>query len=95
MLTKLVRYQVRRDAVDAARAAILKFADEVRRKEGATARFDVFQETADPTRFFHVVAFRAAAGEKYHEGTAWRKAWLAAVEPLCLEKPVATAIEAL
>jgi quinol monooxygenase YgiN len=95
MLTKLVRYQVRRDAVDAARAATLKFADEVRRKEGATARFDVYQEAADPTRFVHVVAFRAAAGEKYHEGTAWRKAWLATVGPLCAEPPAAVEVEAL
>lgn len=87
MIVKLARFEVRKDAVDAAVAAIKTFVDEVTRKEGGTASYKSFQEKADPTRFTHHMAFRTPSAESYHQGTPWAKAFTAKLHPLCVEPP--------
>ncbi|HUR69983.1 MAG TPA: antibiotic biosynthesis monooxygenase [Candidatus Thermoplasmatota archaeon] len=91
MITKLARYEVRREGVEKAVSATKTFADEVRRKEGGTARYDVFHEAGDGTRFLHIMTFRVASAEQYHEKTAWHKAFSEAMKPL-LAKPVETVV---
>lgn len=95
VLHRMLRYQVRRDAVDAARAAAAALADEVGRKEGGTASYRAFQEAADATRFVHVMSFRTPSAEKYHDGTAWQKRFRDVVRPLCMEPPATVALASL
>lgn len=84
MLHRLLRYEVRKDALPDALAATRAFVDEVGRKEGGTASYKAFQDKAAPTRFTHLMAFRVANAEQYHKATPWMKAFLAKVQPLCV-----------
>ena len=87
MMHRMVTFQVRREGLDKARAAVAAYADEVGRKEGGTAFFHAYQDAQDPTRFVLLMAFRVASAEQYHEGTAWAKKWREAMAPL-LAAPV-------
>ena len=75
MIVRHLRYSVRREAAADALAAARAYADEVNRKEGGTARYEVYHGKEDPTRFVHVMAFRTPSAEDYHRKTAWAKAF--------------------
>ena len=51
-------------------------------KEPGIARFDVVQQTDDPTRFALVEAYRTAAAPAAHKETAHYAAWRDAVAPM-------------
>ena len=89
MIVKVLRYQVRREGIEAALAATRAFVDEVARKEGGTAKYEAFQSKDDPTRFTHLMSFRTPSAEDYHKKTAWNKAFLEKLAPLCAQAPVA------
>lgn len=88
MITKLARYQVRKEELPKALAAVKAFVDEVGRKEGGTASYKAYQDKADPTRFTHVMTFRTPSAEQYHQKTAWAKRFAETVHPLCVALPV-------
>lgn len=87
MIVKLARYQVKREAVPQALALVRAFVDEVVRKEGGTARYEAYQHKDDPTRFTHLMTFRTPSAEQYHQKTAWSKAFLEKLQPLCVAAP--------
>jgi quinol monooxygenase YgiN len=87
MIIRLARYQVRKESIAAAEAATRAFVDEVTRKEGGTARYEAFQDKSEPGRFTHLMAFRTPSAEEYHRKTAWHKAFLATITPLCASPP--------
>lgn len=87
MIVKIARYEVRKEEVPKALAAVQAFVDEVKRKEGGTARYEVFQHKDDPARFTHLMAFRTPSAEDYHQKTAWCKRFVETLHPLCVEKP--------
>ena len=87
MIIKLARYQVRHDAVPQALELVKTFVDEVTRKEGGTAKYEAYQHKAEPTRFTHFMAFRTPSAEQYHQKTAWSKAFVEKLHPLCVEPP--------
>lgn len=89
MITRVLRYEVRKEAVPDALAATKAFVDEVARKEGGTASYKAYQSKENPGRFLHVMVFRVASAEQYHQGTAWHKKFQAAIGPLCTSPPVA------
>jgi (4S)-4-hydroxy-5-phosphonooxypentane-2,3-dione isomerase len=60
--------------IEAFRAATLANAKESV-KEPGVARFDVVQETEDPTRFVLIEAYRGQAGAAAHKETAHYKKW--------------------
>ena len=95
VITKIARYEVRRETVAQAVDAVKAFVDEVKRKEGGTARYEVFQGAGEPTRFTHVMVFRTPSAEDYHQKTAWCKRFVATLDPLCVEKPVFETVNAL
>lgn len=95
MITKFARYQVRREGIADAVTATRAFVDEVNRKEGGTAKYEAYQDKADPTRFTHMMAFRTPAAEDYHQKTAWNKAFLAKLTPLCVQPPALETVEKL
>lgn len=53
--------------------------------EPGIARFDVAQQTDDPTRFVLVEVYRDAAAPAAHKETTHYQAWRDAVEPLMAE----------
>lgn len=79
---KLATYRVRKGDVDKARALVASFVDEVRRKEGGTAKYEVWQDAVDPARFTHHMVFNTPAAEKYHATTPWAKKFQEAMGPL-------------
>lgn len=83
MIHRIETFEVRKEALDAAKKATLAFADEVGRKEGGTARFEALQDAQAPTRFVLVMSFRVASAATYHDGTAWRKRFVETLAPLC------------
>lgn len=95
MIVKIARYEVRRESVPQALAAVASFIDEVKRKEGGTARYEAFQHVDEPTRFTHIMAFRTPSAEDYHQKTAWSKRFVETVHPLCVQKPVFETVQAL
>lgn len=73
MIVKLARFEVRREAIPQALEAIRAYVDEVKRKEGGTARYESYQHADAPTRFTHLMTFRTPSAEDYHRKTAWAK----------------------
>jgi quinol monooxygenase YgiN len=87
MIHKFARFQVKRDKLAEAVACVATFVDEVARKEGGTAKYEAFQDAADPTQFTHYMVFRTPSAEKYHQTTPWVKTFVAKLYPLCVEEP--------
>lgn len=54
-------------------------------KEPGVARFDVIQQSDDPTRFVLLEVYRTPQDPPNHRQTAHYNAWKAAVEPMMAE----------
>jgi len=87
MITRTLRYEVRKEALAQATEATRAFLDEVQRKEGGVASYRCYQAKDAPTRFLHVMTFRVASAADYHKGTAWGKKFQAAIGPMCASPP--------
>lgn len=87
MIVKLARYEVRKESVAQAAELTRAFVDEVVRKEGGTAKYEAYQHKGDPTRFTLFMSFRTPSAEQYHQKTAWAKAFLEKIGPLCVAPP--------
>ena len=84
MLVVLVHVHVRPEYIEAFRSASLANARESVREPGV-ARFDVAQQTDDPTRFVLVEAYRTAAAPAAHKEAPHYQAWRDAVAPMMAE----------
>jgi len=80
----LVNAHVHPDRVEAFRQATLVNAGESR-KEAGVVRFDVVQETDDPTRFVLIEVFRSPAAAAAHRETAHYQRWRDEVAPMMAE----------
>jgi len=83
-IRQLARYQVRAEALGRCRAAIEEFVAFVRASEPGTLRYDVWQESGDPTRFVHLFVFRDAEAHQLHSGSAAVKRFAGILYPACL-----------
>ncbi len=81
MLIVHVHVQVKPEAVAAFTAATLENARHSVREPGI-ARFDVIQQSDDPTRFVLVEVYRHAEAPARHKETAHYAKWRDAVAPL-------------
>lgn len=81
MLIVHVQVQVKPECLEAFRAATLANA-QASVQEVGIARFDVCQQTDDPTRFILVEVYRDAAAPARHKETAHYAAWRDAVAPM-------------
>ncbi|HEX9115942.1 MAG TPA: antibiotic biosynthesis monooxygenase [Anaerolineae bacterium] len=84
MLVVLVYVHVKPESVDAFRAAALDNAGNSV-KEPGIARFDVIQQTDDPTRFVLVEVYRTQAANAAHKETAHYARWRDAVADMMAE----------
>jgi autoinducer 2-degrading protein len=84
MLIVHVSVRVKPDCVEAFQAATLANA-RASVQEPGIARFDVVQQSDDPTRFVLVEAYRTSAAPAAHKGTAHYAAWRDAVAPMMAE----------
>ncbi len=82
LVTVFVR--VLADQVEAFRTATLANAAASLREPGVV-RFDVAQETADPTRFVLIEVYRGAEGAAAHKQTAHYQTWRDTVAPMMAE----------
>jgi quinol monooxygenase YgiN len=74
MLIVQVHVSVKPGAVDAFRAATVANAAASRREPGV-ARFDVLQQTDDPTRFILIEVYRTADAVAAHKETPHYQTW--------------------
>ena len=84
MLIVHVHVHVKSDQVEAFRTATLVNARKSVAEPGI-ARFDVVQQSDDPTRFVLVEVYRTADAPAHHKATTHYAAWRDAVEPLMAE----------
>jgi autoinducer 2-degrading protein len=84
MLIVHVHVHIKPDQVEAFRAATLANASQSVREPGI-ARFDVIQQTDDPTRFVLVEVYRTADAPAQHKAARHYAAWRDAVEPMMAE----------
>jgi quinol monooxygenase YgiN len=78
MFVLLVYAHVKPEHIDEFREATLHNARNSRQEPGV-ARFDLIQETDDPTRFALVEVYRSRDGHARHRETAHYQAWAAKV----------------
>jgi quinol monooxygenase YgiN len=83
-LAVLVYVHVLPDAVDAFRSASLANAAASVREPGVV-RFDLVQETVDPTRFVLIEVYRNADGAAAHKQTSHYQVWRDTVAPMMAE----------
>jgi quinol monooxygenase YgiN len=84
MLVVHVHVRVKPDCLEAFKAATVENARHSVREAGV-ARFDVVQQTDDPTRFVLVEVYRTAAAPAAHKETAHYQVWRDAVAPMMAE----------
>ena len=84
LLVVHVQVRLKPESIDAFREATLANARESV-KEPGVARFDVIQDTDDPTRFVLVEVYRSPEAPAAHKGTAHYLAWRDAVAPMMAE----------
>jgi len=84
LLVVHVHVRVKPDSVEAFRQATRENAEQSVREPGI-ARFDVVQESEDPTRFVLVEAYRDAQAPAAHKETAHYKRWRDAVTDMMAE----------
>ena len=84
MMTVLVQVRVKEQSVDAFRAATMANARESV-KEPGIARFDVLQQSDDPTRFVLIEVYRTADAPAKHKETSHYQTWRDAVAPMMAE----------
>jgi quinol monooxygenase YgiN len=84
MLVVHVHVKVKPDHVDAFRTATIANA-QASRKEPGIARFDVLQQTDDPTRFVLTEAYRTPEAPAAHKETAHYATWRDTVTEMMAE----------
>ena len=84
MLITLVYAHVKPESVALFRQASLENAQNSV-KEAGVARFDVIQQTDDPTRFVLIEVYRSADAPARHRDTAHYKKWRDTVEEMMAE----------
>ncbi len=84
MLIVHVHVKVKPDFVEAFRKATVANA-QASRKESGIARFDVLQQSDDPTRFVLVEAYRTAEAPAAHKETRHYKTWRDTVAEMMAE----------
>lgn len=84
MLVVHVHVHVKPQCVEAFQQATVENARQSVREPGI-ARFDVVQQTDDPTRFVLVEVYRTAAAPAAHKETAHYARWRDAVAPMMAE----------
>jgi autoinducer 2-degrading protein len=84
MLVVLVHVRVKPEAVEAFKTATLENARHSLQEPGI-ARFDVLQQSDDPTRFVLVEAYRTPDAPAAHKATAHYARWRDTVAPLMAE----------
>lgn len=67
------RFGVKPESLDRAVGAIREFVDHVAASEPGTLFYVSLQESKDPTRFIHVMAFEDEAAEHVHANSEWVK----------------------
>lgn len=84
MLVVHVFVRVKQDSIDAFKAATLENARNSVQEPGID-RFDVVQDTTDPTRFVLIEAYRSAEATAAHKETRHYQAWRDAVADMMAE----------
>jgi autoinducer 2-degrading protein len=84
MVIVIVHVHVKPECVEAFRS-LTRYNAESSVKEPGIARFDVIQETDDPTRFVLVEAYRNAEAPAQHKETAHYQAWRDGVADMMAE----------
>jgi len=84
MLIVHVHVRVKPDCIDAFKEATMENARQSL-KESGIARFDVVQQSDDPTRFVLVEAYRSVEATAAHKATAHYAAWRDRMESLMAE----------
>lgn len=84
MLIVHVHVHVKPEFIDAFRVATIENARNSVREPGV-ARFDVIQQTDDPSRFILVEVYRSAEAPAQHKETAHYLAWRDKVAPMLAE----------
>jgi quinol monooxygenase YgiN len=84
MLIVHVHVRVKPDGIEAFRQVTIENARQSVREPGI-ARFDVVQQSDDPTRFVLVEVYRSVEATAAHKATAHYAAWRDGAEPLMAE----------
>lgn len=84
MLVVFVHVRIKPESVDAFRQATLENARQSVLEPGV-ARFDVCQQSDDPTRFVLIEAYRTADAPVQHKKTAHYAKWRDTVAPMMAE----------
>lgn len=86
MICRFATYEVKKESLPAAIAAVASYVDEVGRKEGGTATYKAYHHEGTG-RFTHYMEFRTPSAMDYHQKTAWSKRFHETILPHCLAPP--------
>jgi len=86
-----VHIHVKSEFIDAFRAASLENAKKSLQEPGV-ARFDVLQQSDDPSRFVLVEAYRTSDDPGKHKATAHYNRWREVAEPMMAEPRIRTVL---
>ena len=83
-IRELARYEVLPESLAQCLAAIHEFVAYVRTNEPGALRYEVWQESAHPTRFVHIFIWRDAEAKRVHGESAAVRKFAGILYPHCL-----------
>lgn len=83
-IRELARYEVRPEALEECLAAIHEFVAYVRANEAGALRYEVWQETEQPTRFVHLFVWKDAEANRIHGKSEAVRKFAGILYPNCL-----------
>ena len=81
-------YQVKPEAVDSVKAAIVEFVDYVRQNELGSKVYTAWQQRDDPTKFVHLFEFADQVAHQVHGSSAAVRKFEAVYQPQLVAGPV-------
>jgi quinol monooxygenase YgiN len=82
------QYQVKPEAVDRVKAAIVEFVDHVRQNEPGSKVYTSWQQQDDPTKFVHLFEFANQAAHETHGSSDAVRKFEAVYQPELVGGPV-------
>ena len=83
----VVKYKVRRQAIEKCFRAVQELVEYVKEKEPKTLFYLANQEILDPTEFFHILVFEDEAGLKIHQSSSASARFVETVYPEAIKPP--------
>ncbi|MBN2096718.1 antibiotic biosynthesis monooxygenase [Candidatus Peregrinibacteria bacterium] len=93
MLHYMATYQVKKEALDEVKQALIDFVGSVKDNEPNTIFYTSFHKKDDPLSFIHFVCFENEEAKNFHEAADYTKAFMETLSHRCSKENIFTELD--